>query len=338
MFFMIPSEQDLAEGFRASIHQISLLAAEAGSHEAAIAVHTKHNIPGSAIERVLGPGDTKRLLRGSVTLPGLRLHLITERIQSQFHRGPLLAAYVSPWFLAVLMKDDRVTDLVYLPWTRKNEASFFHQFTPQILMPPAGWNPPLQENSGEEDVGKENLSAPSGIRESLSPEERVLPLEHTIDPGFVNHRRIETIIGQEGRNAIDRAIAQLPPLPEGLRAVRVGRLYSDIMLSFCRATEAPPLGRILAKFKSATPRDTGQLPQIFCSTEKVGPCRDLYNVKRAVNRLHLSSLKSVSVELHYSTAHIFSDIHALTFKEALSSRSLLSFTLRKLVSSYSVHW
>jgi len=36
-------------------------------------------------------------------------------------------------------------------------------------------------------------------RKTLTIEERTLPLESTIDPGFVHKRKIETILGDKGR-------------------------------------------------------------------------------------------------------------------------------------------
>jgi len=36
---------------------------------------------------------------------------------------------------------------------------------------------------------------PKTIREYLSPEQRALPLESTIDPGFVNRKLVETVLG-----------------------------------------------------------------------------------------------------------------------------------------------
>jgi len=34
------------------------------------------------------------------------------------------------------------------------------------------------------------------LRENLSSEQRALPLEHTIDPGFVHHRKLPSVPGE----------------------------------------------------------------------------------------------------------------------------------------------
>ena len=102
------------------------------------------------------------------------------------------------------------------------------------------------------------------IRAALKPDESTLPLEHTIDPGFVNARRIETIVGDAGRAAIDQTVRALPDMPDWQRTVRIRRIYSDVMLAFCRVHGVPPLEHVVASRKGT----------LFCSTEPVGPCPD----------------------------------------------------------------
>ena len=63
------------------------------------------------------------------------------------------------------------------------------------------------------------------IRKALTEEERTLEVVHTIDPGFVNERRIQTIIGPEGRSLIERRIASLPPLPDWRKSTNINHMY-----------------------------------------------------------------------------------------------------------------
>jgi hypothetical protein len=80
-------------------------------------------------------------------------------------------------------------------------------------------------------------------RDYLSVEERALPLEHTIDPGFVNRRAIQTVLGERGMSVIDDMIRQIPQdIPEGLQRVRVDHVYNSIMLKFCDLHEIHTLG------------------------------------------------------------------------------------------------
>jgi len=66
---------------------------------------------------------------------------------------------------------------------------------------------------------------PTEFRDESTSEERALDLELTIDPGFVHHRRIQTIIGQMGMNLIDEGISRLPSLPEWQKKVGIDHIY-----------------------------------------------------------------------------------------------------------------
>jgi hypothetical protein len=63
------------------------------------------------------------------------------------------------------------------------------------------------------------------IREYLSTDERALPLEAAINPGFVHKRRIQTILGSEGMCLVDELIQKLPSLPDWQREVRIDHIY-----------------------------------------------------------------------------------------------------------------
>jgi len=315
MLFMIPLGEDLVTTFAECLNHACRLADSTGTLEAAIAVHTKHNVQASAIETVLGARATKQLLAGNTVISDVRFHLITERIKSKLVRGPLIAAYVSPRFLDILLDDKRASDLIFLPWTPKDETAFFVGHRPEILSPPPGWTPGVQSGGDDDNIaGPNEEESPDGhigsIRRSLQPEERVLPLEHTIDPGFVNYRRIETIIGPEGCKAIDQAIRQLPEMPKWQRSIRVGHIYSDTMLTFCRTLGVPPLGQLIANRQG----------KLFCSTEQVGPCRGFDKSDQAVNRWKPPGRSGIRVEFHYSTRHVSSD----TLRSELRSGSTLS--------------
>jgi hypothetical protein len=329
---MIPRGKNLVTTFAECLNHACRLAAATGTREAAIAVHTKHNVHG-AIESVLGPRITNQLLAGNAVISGVHFHLITERIKSKLVRGPLIAAYVSPRFLDILLDDKRASHLIFLPWNPQEEAAFFAEHRPEILSPPPGWIPSVQSDGDDTDASfvrsagrtrvarhDDNIAGPAeedalgehirSIRTSLQPEERVLPLEHTIDPGFVNYRRIETIIGPEGCKAIDQAIRQLPEMPEWQRSFRIGHIYSDIMLAFCRVLDAPPLGQLVAERRG----------RLFCSTERVGPCRDFGKSDQAVNRWKPPGRSGIRVEFHYSTHLVISD----TLRSELRRGSTLS--------------
>jgi hypothetical protein len=79
------------------------------------------------------------------------------------------------------------------------------------------------------------------IRDELTTEERALVPEHTIDPGFVHRRAIETVLGPEGMRYVDETIRQLPALPEFQASHRIDHIYKDYLLAFCEGLKVKTL-------------------------------------------------------------------------------------------------
>ncbi len=137
----------------------------------------------------------------------------------------------------------------------------------------------------------------TGIREHLTPEQRATDLDLVIDPGFVNHRKIQTIIGKPGMEFIDSHYRNLPDLPEWEKKVRLDHIYSEATLIFCKQVGVNTLQHCLAT-------NAGTL---FCSIEKLGPCPDVYDKARVVSQWVPPENIDIKVEFHYSTTHIHSD-------------------------------
>ena len=135
------------------------------------------------------------------------------------------------------------------------------------------------------------------IRDSLSIEERSLPLEHTIDPGFVHQRKIQTIIGDGGMNIIDQAISRLPDLPAWEKELRIDHIYKDVFLKFCDVNGVKSLEALIAEGGG----------RLFCSTEELAPCEDVYNAERAVSVWVPRGECQRRVEFHYSPKLVKSD-------------------------------
>jgi len=70
------------------------------------------------------------------------------------------------------------------------------------------------------------------IREKLTIEQRSRDLLHTIDPGFVNRRKIEMLLGEKSMKIIDHLTSQLPQLADWQREVRIDHIYTRVMLDF----------------------------------------------------------------------------------------------------------
>jgi hypothetical protein len=135
------------------------------------------------------------------------------------------------------------------------------------------------------------------IRDKLTPAQRAAPLIHTIDPGFVHHRKIQTILGPQGMQLIDEGIRQLPDMPQWQREVRIDHIYTSTMLGFCAALNIMPLEEILALRKG----------KLFCSTETLAPCSEVFDSVRAISIWVPRGDYPFRVEFHYSTRHISSD-------------------------------
>lgn len=148
------------------------------------------------------------------------------------------------------------------------------------------------------------------IREKLTPAQRATPLRHTIDPGFVHHSKIQTILGPQGMAIIDNAIRDLPDLPDWQKRVRIDQIYTQVFLIFCNKISIRPLRDVLAS-------QTGQL---FCSTEKVLPCDNFYETDRAISVWEAPHDFHKRIEFHYSTQKVVAD----TLRSRLSQGTLVS--------------
>lgn len=96
---------------------------------------------------------------------------------------------------------------------------------------------------------------------------------------------------------VDQAIKQLPELPDWQRRVRIDHIYTRDMLDWCRVSEVKTLGAVIASGEG----------RIFCSTERLGPCPDFYELERATNAWMPEGDYGVRVEFEYSTKFVASD-------------------------------
>jgi len=142
-------------------------------------------------------------------------------------------------------------------------------------------------------------------RKGRTPHWRAGEVRHTIDPGFVHHRRIETILGPHGMAGIDQQIESLPEhLPDWQRPVRIDHIYTRTMLAFCQVNEIRSLRQIMAERQGL----------MFCSNEELGPARSI-GQGRVANEILLGDGSAERVEVHYSREHVF----ASTPRERLES-------------------
>lgn len=134
-------------------------------------------------------------------------------------------------------------------------------------------------------------------RDESDTESRAIDLKHTIDPGFVNRRLVQTVIGDAGMKLVDQLIGQIPPMPAALYEVRIDHTYSQVLLGFCEALKVKTLGELLASGNG----------HLFCSTEQFQPSPNVYHAARVESVISPPGNAEYSVILEYSTEHIRSD-------------------------------
>ncbi|MFN9620354.1 MAG: hypothetical protein ACK55X_11645 [Synechococcaceae cyanobacterium] len=150
----------------------------------------------------------------------------------------------------------------------------------------------------------------SPIRQQLSPSKRALPLEHTIDPGFVNRRAVQSVLGPAGIKVVDEMTTRLPPHPEWQASIRLDHIYTDVMLAFCNVNRIPTLAQLLSAGAG----------RMFCSTEQLLPNGAVYESERTSSEIKPAGTTEYRVLLEYSTKHI----HADTTRTELTTGALQS--------------
>lgn len=135
-------------------------------------------------------------------------------------------------------------------------------------------------------------------RSELTSEQRVHSAFLGIDPGFVNHRKVESVVGQSGIDEINRMVTALPAaMPSYMREVQIDHIYTRVLIAFCSALNIKTLGELLSD-------GTGTL---FSSIEQVGPCADVFEPnKRVISTIDKPGFE-LTAELHYTTSHVRSD-------------------------------
>ncbi len=127
-----------------------------------------------------------------------------------------------------------------------------------------------------------------------------------VDPGFVHHRKIQTILQQQGTEIINSQIANIPAsVPEWQKPVHINHIYTRTLLQFCKSIGINTLEQILLE----------QRGRLFCSIVKLKPCGELYSEPRAVLEAEPFEGSDLSVEFHVTCRRVTGD----TLKSRLSS-------------------
>lgn len=128
----------------------------------------------------------------------------------------------------------------------------------------------------------------------------VLNKKLVVDPGFVNHRKIESILGEVGTRIINDRISEIPATtPDWRKEVVIDLIYSRVLLDFCEAIGIRTLEEALINQHAPG--------HIFCSNVKTKPCPNLYDVERAIVECEKFEGTDYNVEFHLTTRRIRAD-------------------------------
>ena len=134
-------------------------------------------------------------------------------------------------------------------------------------------------------------------RDESTTDHRLTELTYTIDPGFVNRRRVDTCFGAKFGEVLQSQIARLSPAPGGLYEVAVDRVYTQAVMSVVEHLSIKTLSEAICVRQG----------HLICSTEQVAPCKDVYDQKRVESEVLPRGNVDQRVFLEYSTGHIRSD-------------------------------
>ncbi|MCF8719763.1 hypothetical protein [Nitrospina gracilis] len=119
-----------------------------------------------------------------------------------------------------------------------------------------------------------------------------------MDPGFVHHRKIQSLLGDPGMQLINSNIAQIPSnTPDWQKEVQIDHIYTKIMIAFCQTNEFKTLEEVLLD----------QNGHMFCSIVKTENCSDIYESKRVKVKCLSPTPSDLNVELHITTSRIRGD-------------------------------
>lgn len=119
-----------------------------------------------------------------------------------------------------------------------------------------------------------------------------------VDPGFVHHRKIQTILQEQGTEIINSQIAKIPAsVPEWQKPVHIDHIYTRVLLQFCKINEINTLEQIVLERRG----------RLFCSIVKLKPCKELYSEQRAVLEAEPFEGSDLTVEFHITCSRVTGD-------------------------------
>lgn len=135
------------------------------------------------------------------------------------------------------------------------------------------------------------------IRAMLTTDQRLADMNLVIDPGFVNHRLVQTVLGEPAITFINDGVAAIPDMPEGLRRGQIDHVYSRIVLTWVKAIEVPSLLEVLGAGRG----------RVFSGVIELESTEGVYKGTHVHTRVVTPGIDEPRVVLEYSPRHIGSD-------------------------------
>lgn len=122
--------------------------------------------------------------------------------------------------------------------------------------------------------------------------------ELVVDPGFVHHRKVETILQEGGTKVINQKISEIPATtPDWRKNVVIDHIYTRVMLEFCKGLKIKTLDQVLLEGNG----------HLFCSVIKTKACPELYDSERVSLKCEAIEGSEYEVELELTTKRISGD-------------------------------
>jgi len=119
-----------------------------------------------------------------------------------------------------------------------------------------------------------------------------------VDPGFVHHRKVETILQEGGTQLINQKISEIPAsTPDWRKDVVIDHIYTRVMLDFCKGLKIKTLDQVLLEGNG----------HLFCSVVKTQACPELYDSERVSIQCETVEESKFEVELELTTKRISGD-------------------------------
>ena len=135
---------------------------------------------------------------------------------------------------------------------------------------------------------------------------RVMDKFHHVDMGFLNRRLCITAITGMSQEALQYFLEHQKPGNDHMTVLANDHLLVTVLLDCYDAVGAPTLCGALAR---------GRPRHIFCSTERLAPCPEIYDAKRVCHEVELDVEFEKPVVIAYHTSHIVSDTGRMVLAE-----------------------